>query len=386
MIRIDILTTTRAEYGLLRPLIRNMAKDAWFDMRILVSGTHLSESFGMTCQEIEKDNFGEFLKLPILSEKKGTIGVAETMANAIIRFAGLFEKDKPDFLLVDGDRYETAAVCIAALNANIPIIHLGGGATTEGAVDENFRHMITKMSWLHFPTAEVYRQRIIRMGEEPDRVYTVGSLGLENIKNETLLEKDELEKSIGFLLDKPYAVVTFHPVTKEDGTAEQQMMELLNACETSVDMKFVFTKANADCEGDKINALLDQYANKHSKQCICVASLGVVKYLSALKYCAFVMGNSSSGIIEAPSFGIPTINIGDRQKGRLQADSVLNCKPEKQELLKTMQLAMSQEIRLKCHNTINPFGDGNVSQKIIRVIKEKCSGGGDFLKKKFYDA
>ena len=387
MIRIDLLTTTRAEYGLMRPLIKRFYESEDFSIKILITGTHLSEEYGYTITEIEYDGYDISNQVKILSEKKGTDGIAETMANAIVRFTEFFknETDKPDFLFVDGDRYETMAICLAALNCNIPIIHAGGGQITEGSTDDYYRHLITKMSYIHFATTDIYRDRIIRMGESPDRVFNVGSMGLENIRNEKLLTKMELEEQLNFRLDKPYSVVTFHPATRESEAAEKQVTELLAACDKRNDMKFVFTKANADKDGDKINLLLDEYALKHQDTCICLASLGVIRYLSAVKYCEFVLGNSSSGIIEVPSLKVPTINIGSRQKGRIQATSILNCNPLREEILAAMEYALTPEMKKKCENTVNPYGDGDVSRRIIAGIKEVYQRENGNWEKKYYD-
>lgn len=385
MIKIAIFTATRAEYGLMRPLIAGMREDTEIDLRLLVTGTHLSEQYGMTYKEIEADGNEIAEKIPILSDKTGAIGVSETMGNALVKFTEYFERNKPDCLVIDGDRYEALAVAIAATNCNVPIVHLYGGATTEGAADECYRHAITKMSLLHFTSTEVYRNRIIQMGEEPDRVKVVGSVGLENIRLMQFWSKKQLEEYLDFELDKPYAVVTFHPVTLENDTAEKQMMELLKACKAKTDMKFIFTKANADRGGERINCLLDQFAAENMEQVRCVTSLGTVRYLSALKYCEFVMGNSSSGIIEAPSFGIPTVNIGDRQKGRIQAESILNCEPTSQAISQCIDQALDSDFRQKCKAVKNPNGDGYTSEKIINEIKEYYKQGDVNLKKKFFD-
>lgn len=382
---IDVLTTTRAEYGLMRPLIRSLMADDYFKARLIVTGTHLSEEYGMTYKEIENDGFEAYKKIPILGTSQGASFVSETMANAMVQFTTHFKADRPDFLLVDGDRYETLAICIAAVNCNVPIIHMSGGATTEGAADECYRHAITKMSLLHFPVTEIYRKRVIQLGESPDRVFNVGSLGIENIKTIKYLSKDELERSINFSLDKPYALVTFHPVTLEQGTAVDELNELLAACDMADDLKFIFTMANADNEGEAINNRLLEYANTNKGKVICVPSLGSVRYLSAVKYSAFVLGNSSSGIVEVPSFGIPTINIGDRQSGRLQAESIINCEPVRGEIAEAIRKARSKDFIEKSKKAINPNGDGDTSRKIIAAIKEYVACNGVDLKKKFFN-
>jgi len=384
MIKIDIVTTTRAEYGLMRPLIKRMSGDAEIDVKLLVTGTHLSEKYGYTFSEIKKDNFCSTVQIPILGNSLGVEFVSETMANAIVAFTKYLSKNKPDFILVDGDRYETLGVCIAAVNCNIPIIHCSGGATTEGAADECYRHAMTKMSFLHFPTTEVYRNRIIQMGESPERVFTVGSMGIENILQTDFLDREELGKQINFPLTKPFAVVTFHPVTLENNTCEHQLNELLQACDSHPEMQFIFTKANADNGGDVINTILDDYAQKRDNV-LCVSSLGARRYLSALKYAEFVMGNSSSGIIEAPSMHLPTINIGDRQRGRIQAASIINCEPNKGCILAAMEKALSPHFKRICATVKNPNGDGDTTRKIVGTIKDFWSKQHIDIKKSFYD-
>ena len=385
MIKIDLLTTTRAEYGLMRPLIRRMMNDPEIQMRLLVTGTHVDERFGATCREIENDGIPIYRKISILGDKEGALFVSGTMANALNEFTAYFLEEQPDFLMVDGDRYETMAVCLAAFNANTPIIHLSGGATTEGAADEFYRHAITKMALLHFPTTEIYRRRVIQLGESPDRVFTVGSLGIENILSTKLLTKKELEDSISFKLDAPYSLVTFHPVTLEKMTHLEQIDELLAACDAVPDMKIIFTMANADAGGREINRALTEYAKKRPDRVLCVESLGSLRYLSAMKYCEFVMGNSSSGLIETPSFKIPTVNIGDRQKGRIKAESVIDCEPARESILQAIEKARSQEFRALCRSVVNPNGDGDTSRKIVEHVKEYCKANTIDLKKKFYD-
>jgi GDP/UDP-N,N'-diacetylbacillosamine 2-epimerase (hydrolysing) len=287
-------------------------------------------------------------------------------------------------LIVLGDRYETLAVCCAAMNQRIPIVHLYGGETTEGAVDESIRHAITKLSYLHFTSTEEYRRRVIQLGEQPNRVFCVGAIGIENILNEKLMSKTELETSINFKLDRPYAVITFHPVTLENNNSAEQFKALLDVCKNHKDMEYIYSKANADVNGRDINQLIDKFVEE-SANAVVFTSLGMVRYLSAVKYSSMVIGNSSSGLVEAPSFGVPTINIGDRQKGRLQADSVINCEPTIEEIDKAFTLALTKEFKDKAHNTINHYGDGNSSEKIVNVIKEFLLKDKIDLKKKFYD-
>ncbi len=385
MIRIDVLTTTRAEYGLMRPLLKRFQEDVEYEMHLLVTGTHLDKRYGYTVQEIIHDRFPIYFQQEILSKSNKRNSVSETMANALVSFSGYFAKEKPDFLLVDGDRYETMAICIAAVNANIPIIHLCGGATTEGASDEVFRHSITKMSYLHFPTTELYRKRIIQLGESPERVFTVGSLGIENIMTTECFTKEELAMILKFDLSNPYALITFHPVTLENDSYMRQLEELLDACIENDGMNYIITMANADTGGAEINNRLKAFANKYNNRVLCVDSLGSKKYLSAMRYCEYVMGNSSSGLVEAPSFHIPTINIGDRQKGRIKAESIIDCNPQKEQILAAMKQAISPAFREHCKSVCNPNGDGRTSERIVRIIKEYTNNNRVNLKKHFYD-
>ena len=381
---ISVLTATRAEYGLLKPIIKKLNMIEEFDVRIVATGMHLSNEFGLTYQEIEQDGFTIHKKIEILKDGDTSTGVSKAMGHALFGFSEYFEDLKPDLLIVLGDRYETLAVCCAAMNARIPIAHLYGGETTEGAIDEAIRHAITKMSYLHFTSTAEYRKRVIQLGESPDRVFQVGAIGIENILNTDLLSKEELEKSINLKLDNPYAVVTFHPSTLDGESITKQFNELLKACDEHKELNYIFTKANADVNGRIINKLIDKYAYEN-ENVTAYTSLGMLRYLSTLKYCKMVIGNSSSGLIEAPSFGIPTINIGDRQKGRLYSDSVIHCQVDKNEIAKSIDLAISNEFQEKVKKTFNPYGDGKTSDKIVRILKEYMSTDRVELKKQFYN-
>lgn len=381
---ISILTATRAEYGLLKPIISKLNTIKEFDVRIVATGAHLSPEFGLTYQEIEKDGFKIDEKIEILLSSDTPSSISKSMGLAMISFADYFEKLSPDLLVVLGDRYETLAVATTAMNQRIPIAHLYGGETTEGAIDESVRHAITKLSYLHFTSTDEYRNRVIQLGEHPGRVYNVGAIGIENILNENLLLKEELENDLEISLSKPYAVVTFHPVTLENNSSEKQIESLLEVCKEYKNLSFIFTKANADAEGRIINQYIDRYA-QYNDNISAFTSLGMRRYLSTLKYCLMVIGNSSSGLLEAPSFGIPTINIGDRQKGRIQADSVINCEPIKGDITKSINLALSDEFVQKAKKTVNPYGNGDTSNKVVEVIKDYLLNDKIDLKKKFYD-
>lgn len=382
--KIAVLTATRAEYGLLRRIIIALNNIEEFEAEVVVTGAHLSPEFGLTYHDIQDDHIPIAKKIEILLSSDTPIGISKSMGLAIISFAEYFDASRPDALIVLGDRYETLAVCCAAMNARIPIVHLYGGETTEGAVDEAIRHSITKMSYLHFTATEQYRRRVIQLGEHPDRVFTVGAMGIENILKSKLLSKRELEESISFSLDKPYAVVTFHPVTLESEGAKEQFKEILLAFAKNDGMKYIFTKANADADGRIINQMIEDYVLDNTNA-ICFESLGSLRYLSAVKYSSVVIGNSSSGLIEVPSLKVPTINIGDRQKGRMQADSVINCPANALEIDKAMQLACSKQFRDKIADAKNPYGDGKTSEKIVKVLKEVFVHKEVNLKKRFYD-
>ena len=384
MKRVVILTSTRAEYGLLKPLMNRMIEDEFFDVRIAVTGTHLSKEHGMTVSEIESDNMPIDTRIDILSGGDTPVALSKTMGTATTRFAEYFDTCNPDGLVVLGDRYETLAVCVAAMNARIPIFHLHGGEATEGLIDEAIRHCITKMSYLHFTSTEAYRKRVIQMGESPERVFNTGAIGIENIRRVELLNQKELEDSLGFSIGEKYAIGTFHPVTLEHHTAEQQIKELLKAVDSRKDLKFIFTKANADTDGRIINELLDSY-NSKSDRFFLVDSLGMRRYLSALKHAQFVIGNSSSGLIEAPSFHIPTIDIGDRQKGRIAGESVIHCEPSADEIQAAISQAMNSSFREKLAFIESPYGDGNTSEKIADVLKEFYANDKIHIKKRFYD-
>ncbi|CDG37104.1 UDP-N-acetylglucosamine 2-epimerase [Acetivibrio thermocellus BC1] len=381
---ISVFTATRAEYGLLKPIINKLNKIKEFDVRIVTTGAHLSPEFGLTYKEIEKDGFHIDEKIEILLSADTPSAISKSMGLVLIGFADYFKRINPDLLIVLGDRYETLAVSMAAVNQRIPIAHLYGGESTEGAVDESIRHAITKLSYLHFTSTETYRKRVIQLGEHPDRVFNVGAIGIENILNEKLLSKDELEKELKIDLSKPYAMACFHPVTLEENTSEKHITALLEACKAYKNMNFIFTKTNADTDGRIINRLIDKYAEENDN-ITAFTSLGTVNYLSVLKHSAMIIGNSSSGLLEAPSFGIPTINIGERQKGRIQATSVINCNPNEEEIKQAIKKALSDSFIKQAKETVNPYGDGNTSERIIEVIKEYMLGEKINLKKEFYD-
>lgn len=384
MKKICIITGTRAEYGLLKPLMKKIDNDEELELQIIATGMHLSPEFGLTYEEIENDNFKIDEKIEILLSSDTEIGISKSMGLAMISFSESFQRLKPDMIVVLGDRYEIFAAVSVASVARIPIAHLHGGETTEGAFDEGFRHSITKMSYLHFTSTEKYRKRVIQLGENPERVYNVGSIGVESILTLNLLSKDELEKSIKFEFKDKVALVTFHPVTLEDDTAKIQFKNLLNALNTIKDLRIIFTKANSDTAGRIINKMIDEYASSNKKNTIAFISMGQLRYLSAMKYANIVIGNSSSGIIEAPSFKIPTVNIGDRQKGRVQSKTTINCNTTEEEIKKAIDKALSREFNQIIKQEVNPYERTNVSDKIVNIIKINLEDKIK-LKKSFYD-
>ena len=380
---ICVFTATRAEYGLLKTIIKALLADKTFNIKVVATAAHLSPEFGMTYQEIEDEGIKIDRKIETLLSADTPSAISKSMGLTMIGFADYFAETKPDAFLVLGDRYETLAAASAAFNARIPIIHLYGGDTTEGAVDEAYRHAISKMSFLHFTSTEEYRKRVIQLGESPERVFAVGEIGIENAINTRLLSLKELSKSLGIELSNNFALGTFHPVTLENNSSEKQIKTILKALSKHNDMQFIFTKANADTNGRIINKILEDYCEKHENFYL-FCSLGMLRYLSAIKHAKFVIGNSSSGLIEAPSFKIPTINIGDRQKGRLMASSVICCEPIQTDIEKAVEKALSPEFRKIAAKTLNPYGDGKTSMKIVKIIKKIFSKPVD-LKKKFYD-
>lgn len=368
MKKICVVTATRAEFGLLVNVIKKIERDPELELCLAVTGTHLSPLYGNTLEEIEGSGIPIAEKIPILDEDDGPEGICRTMGRAYVLFGQMYARQKPDMLVVLGDRYELLPICSSALQFRIPIAHISGGEVTTGALDDIYRHCITKMSHLHFPGCETYRRRIIQLGEDPKRVFNYGDVGVENLMTTDFLDKEELEKSIGFSLGSSYGCVTFHPPTMEGGEAIAQIREVLEALEAFPDMKFIITKANADAGGRKINEMIDTYTERHENW-RCFYSLGIRRYLSALRYCDMVIGNSSSGIVEAPCFHIPTVNIGSRQDGRLQAESILNCEPRKNDIIFAIQRAKSREFKEIARRASNPYGAGDTSCHIIAEIK-----------------
>jgi len=380
--KICVVTGTRAEYGLLYWLMKEIEEDKDLELQLIVTGMHLSPEFGLTYKTIEKD-FKIDKKIEMLLSSDTSVGISKSMGLAQISFADAYEELQPDILVVLGDRYEIFSAVSSAMIARIPIAHLHGGETTEGAFDESIRHSITKMSHLHFTATQEYRNRVIQLGEQPDRVFNVGGLGIDNIKKLKLFSKEEFEESIDFKLNKKNIIVTFHPVTLENFTAKERFQNLLDAIDKLQDTNIIFTKANSDTDGRIINSMIDEYVKNNSDKAVSFTSLGQLRYLSALQYIDAMVGNSSSGLAEAPSFNIGTINIGDRQKGRIMADSVIDCNSDIISIDDAFSKLYSLDFAkiLKCSN--NPYGDGGASEKIKEIIKDINLDR--ILKKSFFD-
>ena len=382
MKKIAVITATRAEYGLLSPVIKKLRKfeSKNFKVELIVTGTHLSQQYGMTVSEID-DRIDHKVFISVKSSSEADISANQ--AEALVKFTDLFLTEKYDGIVVLGDRYEMLAVAVAAGNTHTPIFHLCGGDTTEGALDEWIRHSITKMSYLHFVTNEESRKRVIQLGENPNRVFNYGSTSIDNVLHVADMTKKEALQSIG-LEDCRYALCTYHPVTMDNGSVDEQIESFLAAIKAFPSLIFIVTKSNADQGGARINELLDN-AEKEIGNIHVYTSLGVRRYLSLMRYAEFVLGNSSSGIIETPAFRVPTVNIGDRQRGRLQSESIINCSEDTDSIIEAMEKAMTTDFRKVCSNVISPYGDGHAAEKIAKKICEVVSEGKIDLKKKFFD-
>lgn len=366
--KIAIFTGTRAEYGLLYWLMKDIQASTNFELQVIVSGMHLSPEFGETWKDIEQDGFNIDFKVEMLLSSDTSVGVVKSMGLGTLGFADALDRLRPDMLVVLGDRFETLAIVQAALIMRIPVAHLHGGEITEGAYDDAIRHAISKMAQLHFVAAEPYRRRVIQMGESPERVFNVGAVGLEHLRRGSKMDLEELAKSLDFSLRSPYLVVTYHPVTLLEESPEQSFIALLDALDKFPEHQVILTYPNADNGGRAIIPLLEAYARRQPKRVLAIPSLGFKRYLSAVSMAAAVVGNSSSGIIEVPTFGIPTVNIGARQKGRLAAGSVLHCEPNTKAIELGLQQALSNEFAEASKETVNPYGQGNTAEAIVNVL------------------
>ena len=382
MRKICVVTGTRAEYGLLRWVMEGIQNSPKLELQVIATGMHLSPEFGLTYREIEKDGFRIDRKVEMLLSSDTPVGIAKSMGLGIIGFADVFDELKPGLLLVLGDRFEIFAASSSAMIARIPIAHLHGGEATEGLIDEPIRHSVTKMSHLHFVATEEYQQRVIQLGEHPERVFHVGGLGIDNIHKLILLNKVELEKSLGFKFGRKNLMVTFHPVTLEIETVSEQMNELLGALEKLENFHIVFTMPNADTGGRILFKMIEDFVSKNPSS-KAFTSLGQTRYLSCLNHVDGVIGNSSSGLAEAPTFKIGTINIGDRQRGRMKARSVIDCEPNEPAISSAIKKLYSSDFQNKLTTVKNPYGCGGASESIVNILNEVSLDG--LLKKRFYN-
>lgn len=379
---ICVVTSSRADYGLLRWVMQGIKDDPELNLQIIATGMHLSPTFGLTCKVIEEDGFEANAKIEILGSSDTPTAIAESMALALDGTAKAFSELKPDLVVVLGDRFEIFAATAAALVTKIPVAHLHGGETTAGAFDEAFRHSITKMSQLHFVATDEYRSRVLQLGENPKNVYLVGGVGIDSIKNLPLLSKEDFENQLGIKLDKKSLLITFHPVTLDSESPEQQMKELLAALSHLHDTTLIFTMPNADTGGRVLIDMIEKFAgqNKNAKV---FTSLGQLKYLSCISHVDGVVGNSSSGLTEVPTFKKGTINVGDRQMGRMQASSVINCEPKEKDIKRAIETLYSLDFNSNLAATVNPYGEGGASARIVKALKEASLEG--IVKKTFYD-
>ena len=369
MIKICVVTGSRAEYGLLSRLMQMIQEDSGLKLQVIATNMHLSPEFGLTYQEIEKDGFFINKKVEMLLSSDTANGTAKSVGLATIGFADAYEDLKPDLLLVLGDRYEILSAVTTALFYKIPVAHLHGGEITEGAYDDAIRHAITKMSHLHFTSTEEYRKRVIQLGENPERVFNVGAIGIDNIKHLKLLSRDVLERELQFLLKEQTILVTYHPVTLDENDTRMQFQCLLNVLNDRQDIRIIFTLPNSDTGGRVIIPMIQDFVKCNKDRAIAFASLGSLRYLSVLRCVSAVVGNSSSGIIEAPSFGIPTLNIGNRQKGRIVARSVLQCEISEQAIRAGLEIVLANSFLQLARNVINPYEQKNTAVKIRDVLK-----------------
>lgn len=367
MRKICFVTGTRADYGIMTRLMKEISHSPEACLQIIATNMHLSPEHGMTVNEIIADGFCVDARIDSLLSGDSPASTVKSMGLVEIGIADAYSRLRPDLVVILGDRYEMLAAASAALIFRIPIAHLYGGETTEGAYDDCIRHAITKLSSLHFTSTEPYARRLIRMGEDPKNVFYVGSLGVESIRNEKVMTLQELENAIGFSLGDKYVVATFHPVTNQPGEERKQASALLESLDEIIKQgwKVLFTMPNSDTGGRTVAALIREWAAKNKDSVFAVSSLGRLRYYSALKHASAAVGNSSSGLIEVPSFGIPTLNIGDRQKGRAHGTSVLNCPAEKEAILKGLHTVLSDEFRHDAISATNPYEKAGTLETIL---------------------
>ncbi len=382
MKKVCVVTSSRADYGLLFHLLKKIKKSPFLDLQLIVSGSHLSQQHGMTLNEIKNDGFTIDASVSIIQENDSHLDISRAVSDGIIGFSEAYERLSPDLVLMLGDRYEILACAIAATIANLPIVHLHGGEITEGAQDEAFRHSITKMAHLHFVAAKPYMERVIQLGENPKSVFCYGGLGVDAIRHTSLMSREELAKELNADLNKKALLITFHPVTLERLKSYEQMKSLLLILSEFSNFTIIFTMPNADIDGSKIATQIEAFVNNNDNTHY-FKSLGQQKYYSCLYHFDAVIGNSSSGLLEAPSFKIPTINIGSRQDGRIRAKNIIDCEPNTKQIREAIKLGLSSKFAAEIKNTINPYGSGGASEKIIKVL-EKINTS-DLGRKIFYD-
>lgn len=374
------VTSTRADFGILSGLLKKIQQDPEFNLTMMVTGTHLKKEYGYTIEEIREEGFTELVELDIMQNPSDPVKMA---AKALEQFGAFFKEKKPDLVLLLGDRSEILAVAMAAMLNQIPIAHLHGGERTEGAVDEACRHAITKMGQLHFTATEVYRNRVIQLGEQPDHVYNVGALGVENIHNVEKYTKEEVYRRLDIPEDQPFIIVTFHPQTLSEQQIQEQLQPLTEVMGDHPEFHYIITKANADQGGELINKLWEEECNKHPNWRL-FASLGRRLYFSSLQQAVMVMGNSSSGLIEAPSFHLPTIDIGDRQQGRVAAESVLHCDNTAEQIEMAVKEALCGISENRYSKVCNPYEKPHTAETIVSILKKELGQGID-TRKCFYD-
>jgi UDP-hydrolysing UDP-N-acetyl-D-glucosamine 2-epimerase len=367
--KVAVFSGTRADYGLLFWLLKDIQNDPELQLQLLVSGTHLSPEFGETYQQIEQDGFFIDEKIEILLSSDSAVGTAKSMGLGVLGFTDALARLKPDVLVLLGDRFEALAAAQTAMILRIPIIHLHGGEITEGAYDDAIRHSITKLSYLHGTSTEEYRQRVIQLGEAPERVRNVGAIGLDHLARTSFMNLADLSKSLNFPLKKPFFVVTYHPVTLGNEMPEASFHALLDALDEFPEHQVILTYPNADDGGRRIIPIIEDYARKNPQRVLAIPSLGQIRYLSSVAHASAVIGNSSSGIIEVPAFDVPTVNIGSRQKGRLAAKSVINAEPSSPSISNSIRTAITRSYKQLDESVNNPYGQGDTSGQVIEMIK-----------------
>lgn len=378
--RVCVFTGTRAEYGLLRPLMARIKADKNLRLQVIAAGMHLSRKFGHTYKEILRDGFKIDYKASIPLADDSSLGLCSSVSAGLVNIGRAYAKLNPDAVIILGDRFEALSAAIAAVFFKVPVVHLHGGESTFGLIDEPIRHSITKMSWLHFTSTGEYRKRVIQLGENPDTVFNVGAVGLDNIKSMKLLSRKELLRQLQLPRDSRIAAVTFHPVTLDRESPARQFSRLLGALDSFPGLKLVFTMPNADPGNRAIVKLIERYVRRNPLRTRAFSSLGQLRYLSLLKHAEIVIGNSSSGIIEAPSFFTPTVNIGDRQKGRVHGDTVIDCPARVNSIVSAMEKGLSASFHEHCRNLKNPYGDGKTSARIMEILKRSLNSEIDLMK------